>query len=190
MQNFVIQQSALPEVLVRLLPSDLLADLAEVLSPGEIPEEIRLCLGRRAAVTLLGETRLLASVFDASRLEQLLLRMCGGSLYAHEDTLREGYLVLEGGVRVGVCGEVSLAGGQVRELLSPSALIFRIPCHTPPNGAEICHLLRRLPRGKGVLLYAPPGGGKRRPTVRRENIIRKESSDLGTRSELFFMGRR
>lgn len=160
MRNLVIQQSLLPDVLVRLLPSELLADLAEALPPHAVPEEIRLRRDRIASATLGGKNYPLRAVWDEAAMRRLLVRLCDGSLYAHEETLREGYLVLEGGVRVGVGGEVSLREGRVRELLSPDTLVFRIPCLIPPNGMEICHLLRRLPQGKGILLYAPPCGGK------------------------------
>lgn len=160
MQNVIIHQGFLPDILYRLLPERLLAAIGEVLPPHAAPEEIRLRRGRVASITVGGENLRLSTIWSGKELEQLLLRLSEGSLYAHEETLREGYLVLEGGVRVGVCGRATVQEGRVTSVSSPTALVLRIPCDIPQNGIDFGHLLRSLPQGKGVLIYAPPGGGK------------------------------
>lgn len=160
MENVIIHEGFLPDVLYRILPAGLLAAIEDALPPRTLPEEIRLRRDRCASVTLRGTHLRLPRVWSARELEALLLRLCESSGYAHEETLREGYLILEGGIRVGVCGHVTVTDGRVRHLASPTALVFRIPYPIPPNGIEFSHLLRRMPAGKGILIYAPPGGGK------------------------------
>lgn len=160
MQNVIIHQVFLPDLLYQLLPERLLASLAEALPPDATPEEIHLRRGRCASITVRGRSLRLSAVWSGAELERLLLQLCQGSRYAHEETLREGYLMLEGGVRVGVCGRAAVADGRITDITALTALVFRIPCDIPQNGIDFCHLLRRLPQGKGLLIYAPPGGGK------------------------------
>lgn len=160
MRNVIIHQGFLPDILYRLLPEHLLAAIGEALPPHGTPEEIRLRCGRCASITVQGENLRLSTVWSGKELEQLLLRLCEGSPYAHEETLREGYLVLEGGVRVGVCGRATVQEGRLTGVSAPTALVLRIPCDIPQNGIDFGHLLRSLPKGKGLLIYAPPGGGK------------------------------
>ena len=93
-------------------------------------------------------------------MEELLMRMCTGSLYAHSETLEEGYLVLPSGVRVGVCGRAAVVGGKITGIDSISAFSIRIATAAPDVGGEICALFERMQKTRGILLFSPPGVGK------------------------------
>ena len=160
MQCIVVdRRELLPRFLAALLPLRLLEELERTVPGGMFPEELRLRRGRCASVTVGGENLRLATVLGGEEMETLLLQLCTGSLYAHSETLGEGYLVLSNGVRVGVCGHAAVVGGKITGISHISSFSIRLPHKTPPVGGEICALFEELSHTRGILIYAPPGLG-------------------------------
>ncbi len=161
MQSIVVnRRMLLPHFLEDMLPPALSEELDRVVPPSFFPEELRLRRDRVASVTVAGENIRLGTVCTGAEMERLLMRMCAGSLYAHSETLNEGYLVLPGGVRVGVCGRAAVVGGRITGIEGITAFSVRLPHRTPSVGGEICTLFETFSRTRGVLLFSPPGVGK------------------------------
>ena len=158
MENRIINAdgAALPYHVARLLPPSVQAALEGV---GRV-EELRLSAGRRAWVRQQGRNRALDVVLDASALADILSRMCGGSLYAHTENLREGFLSLGGGVRVGVGGRAVLENGRVVSVDGISSLCIRVPHAVSVDTSIAVSLLARFSFTRGLLIYAPPAVGK------------------------------
>ena len=74
--------------------------------------EVRIRVGQ--PVLLCGEKEISVHSLlpDATQMSSLLLAFCGHALYAHEEQLRQGYLTLPGGHRVGVCGQAVVQEGR------------------------------------------------------------------------------
>lgn len=127
-------------------------------------EEVRLRAGRYATLTVGGVNLPTDIVLSAATLEALLWQLCGGSLYAYSDTIRDGYVTLPGGVRVGVAGRANCEEGRIVGIRDISALCIRLPHKHGNVGGIICRLLREMEREgdapRGVLIFAPPGVGK------------------------------
>ncbi len=120
--------------------------------------EIRIRASGRSSVIISGERVALTSRIDSAAISKSLALMCDGALYARRDTIKDGYITLEGGVRVGVCGEARYDGGAFVGVSDVSSLVFRIPaCTVAPNPAlyKAWGACRR-----GMLIYSPPGVGK------------------------------
>lgn len=149
----------LPEILMRLLPYRVTDALRGTLGFGRI-EEIHLRRGRQMSVTVGGANRFLPVVMEASGMELLLAELANGSLYAHEETLKKGYLMLPGGIRVGVAGRASVSEGRITGISEISALCIRIPGHLPVSGQPVRELLELARWTSGVLIWSPPGEGK------------------------------
>lgn len=161
MQHIVVTpRQLLPNVIARSLPPRLGREVEESVPAGEQIEELRLRRGKCASVTVSGRNIPLSTVLSGLEMDELLLALCEGSLYAHSETVCEGYIALEGGIRVGVCGRAGVSGARVTGVSEISAISVRIPHAAPPIGEEIAQLLRRLQLTRGVLLYAPPAMGK------------------------------
>lgn len=100
--------------------------------------EIRLYAGRGAAFIfpdrirfLTADGRLVSDSYDkncvsvtADDVRNIVSGLCHYSLHSYSKELREGYIVLSGGVRVGIAGRVSETSGQM--LTEYSSLNFRI----------------------------------------------------------------
>lgn len=90
-----------------------------------------------------------------------LERMTQSSVYAAEEDLKQGFLTLPGGNRVGVTGEVILLNGQIHTMKHISSLNLRIARDIQGRGLKILPLLLR-PDGllAHTLLISPPRAGK------------------------------
>lgn len=97
-------------------------------------------------------------------LENLLESFCEGALYAHHDTICQGYITLRDGCRVGVCGRATVEDGRVRGVGDISSLCLRLPGALPPSAAdaagEILPFLNAEAGCRSILICAPPGAGK------------------------------
>ena len=96
-----------------------------------------------------------ASLVTAEDLEQMLGAVTEYSRYACIETLRQGFLPLRGGFRLGVCG------GEVSNLKDISSLALRIVCEHIGLGSDIApQLFSADGRFLSTLILSPPGGGK------------------------------
>lgn len=142
------------------LAKEIRARLASPMLAAVRPSEVRIRRGRIASLSLYRAGHLvnLPLRFCAERedMRQTLARATGGSAYAYEEELKEGFFTVEGGVRVGVAGEVSTANGALT-LTSVESLVFRLP--VARASADALYSFYEAHTG-GILLFAPPGGGK------------------------------
>ncbi len=151
------------EWLLSILPSALGAELCAYASGKSgfwaQVEELRLRAEGRCSLVFHGRQSLLLARPSAEEMQALLLRLCGGSLYAYEECIAEGYLPMPHGMRVGVCGRARYEGEILRGICEVRSLVFRFP-HFPPERAAdaVLDAFRRAKRG--LLIYAPPGTGK------------------------------
>lgn len=95
------------------------------------------------------------------------------SLYAYEQEMRQGYLTIEGGHRVGMAGQVILDGGQIRNLRYVSSVNIRIAHEIPGCADKVLPFLIRDGDVLNTLIIAPPGCGK---TTLLRDVIRQISS--------------
>ena len=86
---------------------------------GDAPiEEVRLRAGHVPSVVMNGREHPLAAQAGTAPvtveiLQRILMAACRQSQYAVQEQLREGFLTIAGGVRIGVCGSAVAQGGQV-----------------------------------------------------------------------------
>ena len=114
-----------------------------------------------------------ASLVTAEDLEQMLGAVTEYSRYACIETLRQGFLPLRGGFRLGVCGSAVVREGEVSNLKEISSLSLRIVCEEVGLGSGIApQLFDESGQFLSTLLHSPPGGGK---TTLLRDLIRSLS---------------
>ncbi len=110
---------------------------------------------------------------SAEELEEILQHICQYSLYAFEEEIRQGFITVRGGHRVGIAGQAVLAGdGTLRVIRNISYMNIRI-AHEVRGAAD--HVLDKVYYSgslKNVLLISPPGCGK---TTLLRDLIRQVS---------------
>ena len=137
--------------------------------------EIRLRCGHHVCLTLDGQNTPLPLLCTKEALSETLLALCGGSLYAHAESLRQGYL-FSCGCRVGVAGRAVWDHGVGSGIAEITSLCIRLPHRVPGAGRVAEQVFRRLGCSAGLLVYSPPGGGK-------TTLLRELASELSRGSD-------
>ena len=120
--------------------------------------EIRLRIFGTSFLSFGRERVKLLSNIDKDGILKIFEVLTEGAVYAHSESLREGYVTIEGGVRVGVVGKITYDRENVMSVTDLSGLVFRIPSCESELGEELYEAFL-LGRG-GMLIYSPPGIGK------------------------------
>ena len=162
-----------------LLPL-LTEDMRQALAPLPLPDatELRLRLGRPMEVVTATGSRLLYApngrpMLREGEQEGLLSAFCNHARYAWEKEIRQGFITLQQGGRVGVTGRISAETG------APAAVTgFCIRILRPVVGCGEGVLPDLLQEGRlrSALLYSAPGCGK---TTLLRDLVRLLSDGLG-----------
>jgi stage III sporulation protein AA len=100
----------------------------------------------------------------------------GSSLYAVEDELRQGFVTVPGGHRVGLCGRAVVDGGKVRTLKYLTGLNFRISREVRGAADQVLPWLVRGPRAVyNTLIISSPRCGK---TTLLRDLVRQISNGI------------
>ena len=145
----------LDESVFSYLPSPLSEELIKR-SPPKV-DEIRLRKGEKCAYTADGKNHPLNVSFYGRELDETLKKLCEGSLYAYADTIKQGYVTVRNGIRVGIGGRAVCENGKILGVYDVSSLCIRIPHGVWDVGSPVCELVEK---SGGVLVYSPPGVGK------------------------------
>ncbi|WP_458862003.1 stage III sporulation protein AB [Acidaminobacterium chupaoyuni] len=152
------------EQALRVLPPKLQKRYLEALSEiqRERCEELRLRAGGRPAFLLQnGDCRFLAGEpVTAEDLQQVLAIASGYSVHTYQKQIASGFLPLEGGHRLGVCGEAVMEQGEILSFTALSSLNLRIAHQIKGIGAELAGRLFQNGRFLSTLIVSPPGYGK------------------------------
>lgn len=121
--------------------------------------EIRIRHGGRSTLQFKNDRLPLYTSVTREDMENILVSLCDGSLYAYRDTIADGYITLDGGVRVGLCGSIRYDGDGAVGVSDMGTFVFRIPGHECEFADELCRVFRSGV-GTGIMIYSPPGVGK------------------------------
>lgn len=101
-------------------------DKVKITEPFSQVAEIRLRAGRPAVcVDVRGGMKICSEVFSAKEIADCFAEMCRYSLHSYQDEIAEGFVTLEGGHRVGICGTVVKNGGRIEFIKDISGLDIR-----------------------------------------------------------------
>ncbi len=119
-------------------------------------QEIRIKSEGRSSLSISGESIPLFTDITSEEISELFDRITGGSLYAHMNNLKDGFVSIGCGVRVGVSGDLGERGGFPKKIYG---LVFRIPSGKCSFEKELAGIYKEADT-KGLLLYSLPGAGK------------------------------
>lgn len=152
--------------------------------------EIRMRSGGLFSITAAEKN---VSLFDGERIyctaddmAQTLGMLCEDSIHTYADTMREGYIPLDGGYRIGLCGHANCDGNILKNIYGITAISVRIPHEISGVCDGIMNIIREKDRINSALVFSPPGVGK--TTLLRDIAVKlrgKRISLIDTRGELY-----
>ncbi|MGN0136623.1 stage III sporulation protein AA [Anaerotignum sp.] len=163
---------ALPRKIREVLPEETLADVQELRLRSGQPFLLKKADG---IFSLQKNGELLSAPWkggipiSAADLRETVSLLSAYSLYAFEEELRQGYITVEGGHRVGFCGKAVLENGEIRTLRQMNALNIRIAREQKGWGELFLPQLMEKDSFCHTLIVSPPGCGK---TTLLRDIVR------------------
>ncbi len=155
--------------LIRYLPEHLRQAAGSAYSPRL--EELRLRSGQPLAAVYSGKEQSLGAYVSPGDISALAMSAARGSAYAARDSLKNGYITVDRGCRIGFCGTAVISDGQPSNLRSLTSANMRL-------AREVKTAAQPVEDHWGgsygsALIIAPPGMGK---TTMLRDLIRRISS--------------
>lgn len=177
----------------RILPVDICDALRDVLLKEPI-QEIRIKVNKPIIIHLSSKEMILNRIATLNDIKQILVRVSNYSLYAYEEEIKQGYITIKGGHRIGIAGECVISKGEVRTIRNISSLNIRICKEVKGCSNEIMKYIVENDRVNNTLIISPPKCGK--TTILRDiarnisngmpinNLRGKKVSIIDERSEI------
>lgn len=172
--------------LMGIFPDFMREKWGRVLSDGDKLQEIRMGAGLPVRIRFAGKEKFLSADgilcespkeawhMTERELDELVRHICRYSPYAFENEIRQGFLTLPGGHRIGMAGQVVLNdSGMVRNITHIRFLNIRISHEVIGAAEKVMPYLYEGERFLNTLLISPPGCGK---TTLLRDIIRQVSN--------------
>jgi len=118
-------------------------------------EEIRMYVGQPILLCFWDREEQCWPRCTADDLEEVILSACRQSVYAYTETLRHGYITVDGGHRIGVCGSGVLHNGSVQNINNITSLVIRVARQVLGCADMLLPYVNN-----SVLILGPPGSGK------------------------------
>lgn len=149
------------EILIRL-PLSIRQEL-EVLPNSVVSEieEIRLRCGQNVRLQSGSLERIISHIVTADDLVKTLNSLIKYSYYAYEEDLAKGFITIEGGHRVGICGKAVVKNGQTSLIKEISSMNIRFAKEIKGCSDKIAgYLVDGDGKPLSTLIVSPPGCGK------------------------------
>lgn len=160
------------EKIKKVLGSTINSILQENNIPFSKLQEIRLRIGKPLIIVSDNIEFVLHKIIEKEELMEILEYVSNYSLYAFENELKQGFITIEGGHRVGMTGQVQIEDGEVKNIKHISSMNIRIS-HEVVNCADV--MFPYITEDKQIcntLIISPPRCGK---TTMLRDLIRQVS---------------
>ena len=146
-------------------------------------QEVRIYAEKNAAAVKNGMLVDTGVFIGAGELTKIIQSMCRGSIFAAQTSLVSGFLTIEGGHRVGVCGRCVCENGVVTHMADISAVCIRIAGEIRGAADGIMEYVEYGRKLYNTLIISPPGCGK-------TTLLRDIARQLGGRHRVCIVDER
>lgn len=135
-------------------------------------QEIRLRAGYPVILLYAGKEKILTAKVTERSIRETLDYVSNYSLYAYENELKQGFITIEGGHRVGMAGQVLVENGRVKNLKYISSLNIRVSHEIFGCADKLFPYITHHKQIHHTLIISPPRCGK---TTLLRDMIRQIS---------------
>lgn len=171
--------------IIRIFPDYMKIRWEQALCHTDSLQEIRLGVGCPVRLKFAGEEKFLSGrglvnrqtgdvwCITEKEMDEIVRNICRYSMYAFENEIRQGFLTVPGGHRIGMAGQVVLnENGSIRNISHIRFLNIRISHEVVGAAKALMPYLYEEKRVLNTLLISPPGCGK---TTFLRDIVRQIS---------------
>lgn len=144
--------------------------------------EIRLHTNSNVSLIVDSKNLTINCFLTSEDIENIVDILCSGSIYAHFNTIKEGYISVGKGIRAGICGRANMENGKIKGIDDISSVNIRLPKRYFHSADYLFNLIKNEGFKASVILYSPPGIGK--TTILRELIYKLSSLENPIRSAI------
>lgn len=122
-------------------------------------EEIRLRADRPLILKFNKEEVILKTVVNQEMILKTLQKVCDNSIYSYQNQIREGFITVKGGHRIGITGNCVIENGKVSNINYISSLNFRIAKQIKGCSNKLLKYVLDLENNNiyTTLIVSPPG---------------------------------
>lgn len=159
------------EEIYNILPPAINKAIGEV--EGDYIQEIRIKIDREVILIKGNREYVLDYKAKIGDIKWIMSKMMNYSLYAFEEELKQGYITIRGGHRVGICGSYVLDGENIKTLKDVSSLNIRFCREIIGCSDKIMNYITTKGEPENTIIISPPKCGK---TTLIRDIARNFSS--------------
>lgn len=124
---------------------------------------------------LLGQDKKNAYIVDKDEIKKTIEIMCDSSVYAVQDEIKNGYIIIRGGHRVGIAGKVVIRNKDIYHIKDISSLNIRIARQIIGAADKLTEHIYKDKKIYNTLIISPPQCGK---TTMLRDIARQFSNGI------------
>ena len=156
-----------------ILTKHILSDMKRFRLEWKNVQEIRIRIGQCVQIRYGNREISCNSYVDQREMNQILEYISNYSMHAYENELRQGFITIEGGHRVGIAGQVLTEKGAVKNMKHISSINIRVSHEVKHCADEIMPYIVQNNSVYHTLIISPPRCGK---TTLLRDIIRQLSN--------------
>lgn len=137
-------------------------------------EELRLRVGQPPRIVINNRENTISPIILITRehIKECMEYVSDYSLYAFENELRQGFITIKGGHRVGVCGKAIVDDGHIKNIKYIHSINIRVAHEVIGCANECMSYIRKINGIHNTLIISPPRCGK---TTLLRDVIRQLS---------------
>lgn len=125
-----------------------------------VVQEIRIRINKPVIIYTGNGERILDYQFTSEDMKAVMSKVSNYSLYAYEEEIKQGYITINGGHRVGIAGECVVSGGIIRTIKNISSMNIRVCRELKGISDKLMNYISYRNRVYNTLILSPPKCGK------------------------------
>jgi len=123
-------------------------------------QELRLRVNKPLTFQLNNNEVITKYICTSSDIKNIVQRISNYSIYAFEEELRQGYITIKGGHRIGICGSCVIEEGRIKTIKDIASLNIRISREINGCSSKIMPYLFKDEMVVNTIIISPPKCGK------------------------------
>lgn len=147
-------------------------------------QEVRIKIGKPLSIVLDNNEIIFSYVITREDVKVIIQKISNYSLYAFEEDIKQGYITIQGGHRVGLAGQCVIENNEIKTIRNITSLNIRVCREVIGCSNSLMNSLTEYNRVKNTLIISPPKCGK---TTLLRDITRNISNGI---SQIGLKGKR